>query len=166
MSDENITTDVKQEADTKVDNNDTRPAYRFNEVVAQRNELREQLADFKQKEDNAKKAKLEEENKWQELNAELSKELDSYKPYKEKWDSMDVKLRENALSKLPENKREKFSSIDTDVLLDIVEEFSERKQNPPDRKGTVPKAELANIHDMTPEERKRNWGQILDSYRR
>ena len=165
MSEENIKTDVKQDEGTKPEANDI-PRSRLNEVIDERNKLRDELKSFEQQKEEAKKAKLVEEEKWQELNAELSKELETYKPYKEKWSAMDAKLRENALSKLPENKREKFSNIDTDVLLDIVEEFSNMKQNPPDRQGTVPKAELPNIHDMKPEDRKKNWSQILDSYRR
>ena len=148
MSEEKtIEPDVKQEAVTKDENNV--PISRLNEVISERNELRESLESFKTQEEESRRAKLQEEEKWQELNAELMKQIDSYKPFKEKWESMDVKLREVALSKLPESKREKFSNVDTDVLLDIVEEFSEtEKVNPPDRKGTVPTQQVGDWTDM------------------
>ena len=164
MSEEKaIETDVKQEAVTKDENNV--PLSRLNEVISERNELRESLENFKTGEEEAKKAKLQEEEKWQELNTELTKELESYKPFKVKWESMDAKLREVALSKLPESKREKFSNVDTEVLLDIVEEFSEQeKANPPDRKGTVPTKRVGDWTDMTSEDRRANWQTILDSY--
>jgi len=165
MSEENIKTDVKQEEGTKPEANDI-PRSRLNEVIDERNKLRDELKTFEHQKEEARKAKLAEAEKWQELNAELSKEVESYKPFKERWESMDAKLREDALSKLPESKREKFSNVDTDVLLDIVSEFSERKQNPPDRQGTIPKQKLGNIHDMKQEDRKKNWSEILDSYRR
>jgi len=164
MSEEKtIETDVKQEAVTKDENNV--PLSRLNEVISERNDLRKALDTFKSQEEDAKRAKLAEEEKWQELNAELSKEIDSYKPFKEKWEQMDSRLREGALAQLPESKREKFANIDTDVLLSIVEEFTEvEKVNPPDNQGTIPTKNMGDWTDMSGEERRRNWNTILESY--
>ena len=164
MSEEKvIEPDVKQESVTKDENNV--PISRLNEVISERNELRELLESLKTKEEDSKRAKLQEEEKWQELNAELVKQVDSYKPYKERWDSMDKKLREGALAQLPESKREKFANVDTEVLLNIVEEFTEKeKVNPPDTKGTIPTEQIGDWTSMSSEERRRNWGTILESY--
>ena len=164
MSEEKtIETDVKQEVVTKDENNV--PISRLNEVISERNELRGQLESFKSQEEESRKAKLKEEEKWQELNSELTKEIETYKPYKERWESMDSKIREAALSQLPESKREKFSNVETEVLLDIVEEFTqEEKVNPPDAKGTVPTKMNADWTSMSGEERRNNWQTILDSY--
>ena len=164
MSEETtIEPDVKQENVTQGENNV--PISRLNEVISERNELREMLESFKSKEEESKRAKLQEEEKWQELNAELVKQLDSYKPYKDRWDSMDKRLREGALAQLPESKREKFANVDTEVLLNIVEEFTEKeKVNPPDTKGTVPTEKIGDWTEMSSEERRRNWGTILESY--
>ena len=164
MSEEQtIEPDVKQEAVTKDENNV--PISRLNEVISERNELREMLESFKSKEEEGKRAKLQEEEKWQELNAELVKQLESYKPYKDKWDSMDSRLREGALAQLPESKREKFANVDTEVLLSIVEEFTEvEKVNPPDNKGTIPTEKVGDWTRMSSEERRKNWGTILESY--
>ena len=128
MSEEKaIETDVKQESVTKDENNV--PLSRLNEVISERNELRESLENFKTEGEEAKKAKLQEEEKWQELNAELTKE------------------------------------IETEVLLNIVDEFSETdKINPPDRKGTVPTKRVGDWTDMSSEDRRANWQTILDSY--
>ena len=165
MSEEKtIEPDVKQENDTKVENNV--PITRLNEVISERNTLREEIQSFKDSQDDQKRAKLQEEEKWQELNTELVKEVENYKPYKDKWDSMDKKLREDALARLPESKREKFSNVDTQTLLSIVDEFTVAKENPPDRQGTVPTDKLGKVTDMSLDEKKRNWGQILESYRR
>tara|TARA_R100000655_G_scaffold25743_2_gene52723 strand:- start:99 stop:596 length:498 start_codon:yes stop_codon:yes gene_type:complete len=165
MSEEKvIETDVKQENVTKDENNV--PISRLNEVISERNDLRDKMKAFETHQEEQKRAKLKEEEKWQELNVELNKEIETYKPYKEKWESMDLKLRKDALAKLPESKREKFSNVDTETLLNIVSEFGESKENPPDRKGTVPTQKLGKITDMSSEERKRNWSKILESYRR
>ena len=164
MSEEQtIEPDVKQEAVTKDENNV--PISRLNEVISERNDLREMLESFKSKEEEGKRAKLQEEEKWQELNAELVKQLESYKPYKDRWDSMDSRLREGALAQLPESKREKFANVDTEVLLSIVEEFTEvEKVNPPDKKGTIPTEKVGDWTKMSSEDRRKNWGTILESY--
>ena len=164
MSEEqSIEPDVKQEEVTKDDNNV--PISRLNEVISERNKLRESLESFKTQEEEGRRAKLQEEEKWQELNAELVKQIDSYKPFKEKWESMDVKLREVALSQLPESKREKFANVETEVLLSIVEEFTEvEKVNPPDKKGTIPTEKVGDWTKMSSEDRRKNWGTILESY--
>jgi len=166
MSEEQtIETDVKQESVTKDENNV--PISRLNEVITERNDLRNAMEALKSKEEEQRKADLVDQEKWQELNAELSKEVDNYKPFKQKWETMDAKIRETALSKLPESKREKFSNVDTEVLLDIVQEFADEvnKVNPPDRKGTVPTTQkVTDWTDMDAANRRRNWGAILDSY--
>ena len=148
MSEEqNIEPDVKQEIVTQDAQNV--PLTRLNEVISERNNLRDQMKAFETKEEDQRRTKLQEEEKWQELNSELVKEVDSYK----------------GLSRLPESKREKFASVDTDVLLNIVEEFSEQdKQNPPDRKGTVPTGTPADWVSMPEDQRRSNWQAILDSY--
>ena len=164
MSEEKvIETDVKQENVTKDENNV--PISRLNEVISERNDLRDKMKAFEQQQEEQKRAKLKEEEKWQELNAELVKQLESYKPYKERWDAMDKKLREGALAQLPESKREKFANVDTEVLLNIVEEFTEKeKVNPPDTKGKIPTEQIGDWTSMSSEERRKNWGTILESY--
>ena len=164
MSEEKtIETDVKQETDTQVENNV--PISRLNEVISERNQLRESLESFKSKEEEERRAKLREEEKWQELNADLAGEIESYKPFKERWEAMDARLREGALAQLPESKREKFANVETETLLSIVEEFTEvEKVNPPDSKGTVPTKQVGDWTEMSGDERRRNWGTILDSY--
>ena len=164
MSEEQvIKPDVKQETDTQVENNV--PISRLNEVINERNELRGMLESFKTKEEEERRAKLQEEEKWQELNADLANEIESYKPFKEKWEAMNSRLREGALAQLPESKREKFANVETEVLLSIVEEFAEvEKVNPPDKKGTIPTEKVGDWTKMSSEERRRNWGTILESY--
>jgi len=158
-----IEPDVKHEADTQVENNV--PISRLNEVISERNQLRENLESFKTKEEEVRRAKLREEEKWQELNTDLAGEIESYKPYKERWEAMDARLREGALAQLPESKREKFANVETEVLLSIIEEFTEETRvNPPDNKGTVPTKTMGDWVEMSDDDRRRNWGTVLQSY--
>ena len=164
MSEETtIEPDVKQETDTQVENNV--PISRLNEVISERNKLRESLESFKTKEEEERRAKLREEEKWQELNTDLANEIESYKPYKERCEAIDARLREGALAQLPESKREKFANVETEVLLSIVEEFTEEERvNPPDNKGTIPVKAGTDWVEMSDDERRRNWGTVLQSY--
>jgi uncharacterized protein YdeI (YjbR/CyaY-like superfamily) len=169
MSEEKITesvdTDVKMDKGTKPDTNDI-PRYRLNEEITKVKELRAELETFMLKEEDAKKVELVKQEKWQELNAELQKEVDSYKPFKDKYDTLDSKIREEALSKLSESKQEKFKSLQTADLINVVEELSV-KSNPPDRAGTIDtKLSKDEWKNMDIKGKRSNWSSILDSYKR
>ena len=162
---EPVVEDVKTQDGTKPENNDI-PRSRLNEVITERNQLRDSLKTFELKEEDAKKAKLQEEEKWQELNTTLEKEVESYRPFKEKWVAMDKRLRDDALSKLPESKQEKFRNLDTDDLLNVVEELSV-KTNPPDTVGAInPAIPKDGWKKMDIKEKRSNWSSIVDSYKR
>ena len=166
MSEENQVIDENPEAGsgTKPAENVV-PLERLNKVIDERNELRKSLEAFESKEEDAKRKKLEEEEKWQELNQTLSQELEGYKPYKEKFETLDSKIRGDALSKLPKEKQEKFMNLDTPDLLNVVEELS-TKSNPKDSAGTIdPKIAQDWTKKDLPEQRK-HWGSILGSYQR
>ena len=166
MSEEQkVETDVKKEEGTKPDTNAI-PRSRLNEVIDERNALRDKIQSYELKEEDAKKAELEKQEKWQELNAELQKEVDSYKPFKDKFDVLDGKIRSDALSKLPEQKQEKFKNLNTADLLNVVEELSV-KSNPPDNAGTVDtKMSKDEWKKMDIKDKRSNWSSIVDSYKR
>lgn len=165
MSDaKTVVPDVKNDPSTKAEQNV--PISRLNEVIDERNALRNTLKNFELKEEDAKKAELEKQEKWQELNAELQKEVDSYKPFKDKFDVLDGKIRSDALGRLPENKQEKFKNLNTADLLNVVEELSV-KSNPPDNAGTVDtKMSKDEWKKMDIKDKRSNWSQIVDSYKR
>ena len=77
MSEEqNIEPDVKQEVDTKVENNvqDAIPRSRLNEVISQKKELETKLNEMKTIVEEKQRAELEEQGKLSELNSVLAKE--------------------------------------------------------------------------------------------
>jgi len=167
MSEEKIAvdTDVKTEEGTKPESNDI-PRSRLNEVIVERNTLRDQIGAYELKEKDAQKVELAQQEKWQELNAELSKEVESYKPFKEKYDALDGKIRVEALSKLSESKQEKFKNLNTADLLNVVDELSTVKTNLPNDVGAVtPKMEKDAWKTMDIKNKRSNWQNILDSYK-
>jgi len=168
MSEEKtIEPDVKQEVDTKVENNvqDAIPRSRLNEVISQKKELETKLNEMKTIVEEKQRAELEEQGKLSELNSVLSKENEELKVIKTQFESQDTRLRNDALSRLPEDKREKFSSLPTDSLLDVVEELSSAKSNPQNNVGTVSRKDV-DFKSISKEERRDNWSSILNNFKR
>jgi len=168
MSEEKtIEPDVKQENDTKVENNvqDAIPRSRLNEVISQKKELETKLNEMKSMVEEKQRAELEEQGKLSELNSVLSKENEELKVIKTQFESQDTRLRNDALSRLPEDKREKFSSLPTDSLLDVVEELSSAKSNPQNNVGTVSRKDV-DFKSISKEERRDNWSSILNNFKR
>jgi len=168
MSEEKtIEPDVKQEVDTKVENNvqDAIPRSRLNEVISQKKELETKLNEMKSMVEEKQRAELEEQGKLSELNSVLAKENEELKVIKTQFESQDTRLRNDALSRLPEDKREKFSSLPTDSLLDVVEELSSAKSNPQNNVGTVSRKDV-DFKSISKEERRDNWSSILNNFKR
>lgn len=168
MSEEKtIEPDVKQEADTQVENNvqDAIPRSRLNEVISQKKELETKLNEMKTMVEEKQRAELEEQGKLSELNSVLAKENEELKVIKTQFESQDTRLRNDALSRLPEDKREKFSSLPTDSLLDVVEELSSAKSNPQNNVGTVSRKDV-DFKSISKEERRDNWSSILNNFKR
>ena len=168
MSEEKtIEPDVKQEVDTKVENNvqDAIPRSRLNEVISQKKELETKLNEMKSMVEEKQRAELEEQGKLSELNSVLAKENEELKVIKTQFESQDTRLRNDALSRLPEDKREKFSSLPTDSLLDVVEELSSAKNNPQNNVGTVSRKDV-DFKSISKEERRDNWSSILNNFKR
>ena len=142
------------------------PDERFAKVIGERNELRDKIKAFESKEEEANKAKLIEEGNWQKLNEELTKEVETYKPYKGRFEALDGAIREKALDGLPDEKKEKFKNLQTPDLLNVVEELSS-KLNPSDQVGTISQnVDKKEYLKMDIKDKRKNWGAIVDSYKR
>ena len=168
MSEEQtIEPDVKQETDTQVENNvqDAIPRSRLNEVISQKKELEIKLNEMKTIVEEKQRAELEEQGKLSELNSVLSKENSELKVIKTQFESQDNRLRNDALLKLPEDKREKFANLPTDSLLDVVEELLSSKNNPQNNIGTVSRKDV-DFKSISKKERRDNWSSILNNFKR
>ena len=111
------------------------------------------------------KAELEEEGKLSELNSMLTKENEELKVIKTQFETQDARLRKDALENLPEDKREKFSKLPTESLIDVVEELSSVKNNPKNNIGTVSRKDV-DFTSISKEDRKANWSTILNNFKR
>ena len=83
------------------------------------------------------------------------------------FEEQDKTLRAEAMSKLSEDKQLKFKELKTSDLLNVVDEITSVKDNPPDNAGTVnDKWKGQDWTEMKPDELRKNWKDILASYKR
>ena len=130
----------------------------------QRNEEREINASYKAKEEERRTKKLEEDGKLKELLAEIKSENESLKPIASKY----IQTLVNGLTSDDERK-EYLSTKSVDFLEELTKEKASLEPpvaNPKESLGAVrqPVKNLEKVWDMSPEEKKENWGNILESY--
>ena len=160
---------VKQEQGTQPDTNvmDTIPRSRLNEVISQKKDLEGQIAEMKSAIEEKQRTELEEQGKVVEVNTQLKSEIKDLKQYKKMFEEQDKTLRAEAMSKLSEDKQLKFKELKTSDLLNVVDELTSVKNNPPDNAGTV-KSSMDGVDwtKMGKADKSKNWKEIIASYKR
>ena len=160
---------VKQEQGTQPDTNvmDTIPRSRLNEVISQKKDLEGQIAEMKSAIEEKQRTELEEQGKVVEVNTQLKSEIKDLKQYKKMFEEQDKILRAEAMSKLSEDKQLKFKELKTSDLLNVVDEITVIKSNPPDNAGTVNNQMTGkDWTKMGDKERRSNWSDIVNSFKR
>ena len=160
---------VKQEQGTQPDTNvmDTIPRSRLNEVISQKKDLEGQIAEMKSAIEEKQRTELEEQGKVVEVNTQLKSEIKDLKQYKKMFEEQDKILRAEAMSKLSEDKQLKFKELKTSDLLNVVDELTSAKSNPPDNAGTVKNnMEGVDWTKMDDKDRRKNWSDIVSSFKR
>ena len=160
---------VKQEQGTQPDTNvmDTIPRSRLNEVISQKKDLEGQIAEMKSAIEEKQRTELEEQGKVVEVNTQLKSEIKDLKQYKKMFEEQDKTIRAEAMSKLSEDKQLKFKELKTSDLLNVVDEITSIKNNPPDNAGTVKNSmEGVDWTGMGKSDKSKNWKDIIASYKR
>ena len=160
---------VKQEQGTQPGINvmDTIPRSRLNEVITQKKDLEGQIAEMKSMIEDKQRTELEEQGKVVEVNTQLKSEIKDLKQYKKMFEEQDKTLRAEAMSKLSEDKQLKFKELKTSDLLNVVDELTSVKNNPPDNAGTVKNnMEGVDWTKMDDKDRRKNWSDIVSSFKR
>jgi hypothetical protein len=83
------------------------------------------------------------------------------------FEEQDKTIRAEAMSKLSEDKQLKFKELKTSDLLNVVDEITSVKSNPPDNAGTVKNnMEGVDWTKMDDKDRRTNWSDIVNSFKR
>ena len=165
---------VKEAPDTQVvEKENNVPISRLNEVIKERNELRQSITSFEKEQEKARAEKLEKDGEYQTL---LAEERQRAKELEEKFNSTNETLtryisdeKNRLLEKLPEDKRERYIDIDVSTLRNVVEDFSDvQKANLKQAESGLQRKNLPEnpFKEMEHVDRKKNWSDVLNSYKK
>ena len=144
------------------------PQERFNEVIAEKNQLKEQLADmqaklneFTEAQKTAEQKKLAEAGEYKQVIEQLKSELETVKPLAEEYTSYQQTKKEQLVSKLPENMRKftgklSLAELEEFVAASVTDAGAGAGAEPPkgSRPGTTTdKAKKFDWKTAAPEER-------------
>ena len=163
---------VKEAQDTQVvEKENSVPISRFNEVIKERNELRNEVTNFKTDAEQARAKKLEEEGEFKTLLAEernkstnLGEQLNSTK---EELNSYITDEKNRLLDKLPEDKRDKYKEVDLSTLRNVVDDFSEvTKKNLKSSEAGLQRKSLPEnpFKELSEDDQRKNWQDVISSY--
>lgn len=133
------------------------PKARLDEVIGERNDLRDSVTamqekitafEFGQKE--AEKAKALKAGKADEIITGLEGELGKYKLQAENWQKDQAQRLDSLRNKLPEDKREKYASVtDMSLLESLVDDLSTTGGGAPADRSGVPKEDFGGYGSLT-----------------
>ena len=178
MTEENVQ-DTAQESQSNVaENKPESPSNDglLSEVMAKKAKIKEQdeiIAQYKAEKETRRTKKLEEEGKLQELLAERDSVIEKLKAKDESNSTIVATYKQNLVDGLTsDNERKEYLSTKS---VDFLEELTKEKasleppvSNPKESLGAVrqPVKNLAKVWDMSPEDKKENWDNILESYKK
>ena len=176
MSEEIAQDNVQESQETKANNNQESPSepnykQEMMKYKSQRNEEREENASLKAEKEKGRQKKLAEEGKFKELDAEKTATIDKLKAKLESQTGIVNNYKQNLVNGLAsDDERKEYLSTKT---VDFLEELTKEKaaleppvSNPKESLGAVRQSpkNLKKVWDLSNEERKENWDEILHSY--
>ena len=176
MTEENVQ-DTAQESQSNVaENKPESPSNDglLSEVMAKKEKIKTLEAELSKRDaDNEKRRikKLEDEGKHKELIAEQSSTIDQLNAKLESQTTIVSTYKQTLVNGLTsdDERKEYLSTKSVDFLEELTKEKASLEPpitNPKESLGAVrqPVKNLEKVWDMSPEEKKDNWGNILESY--
>ena len=146
----------------------------YNEEIANSKKQRKGKQDFQSKYETliesqkvAEEEKMIADGKLKEVIDAQKAELKSLKSAKDELDTLKASDKKSLLEKIPEDKREQYENLDIPVLRSIVDDFYSKQSssNPQPTPGVSRQVELDKpFSEMTQQEKRDNWGNILEKY--
>jgi|TARA_R100000455_G_C6204940_1_gene74425 DNA repair exonuclease SbcCD ATPase subunit len=131
-------------------------------------EAESKLAELQSSLEKKKEEELAKQNKWEELATKRQSELDLIKTDYERLKGAEEAYKEELLNSLGEEERETFKDLSVSQLRTLSEKLKiEVQEKVPDTSSTPSATVNTNNKswvDMSNEERRANWGAILQSY--
>ena len=147
------------------------PKARLDEVLNKNKSLAKKLADFEAKQKKTRDEELAKQGEYKTLLDERNQEIQTLKAENERLALIEQAEREDLLSKIPEDKREKYSDgrYGNEILRDLASEFSKPSQpkmvNDQMGAGRMSDLTQASIDKMGEQEKKSRWLEIVQFYK-
>lgn len=126
----------------------------------------QELSKLRKEIEDTRISQLEEQEQWKSLAEERANKLAELEPIVERAAQQEASLRAELLSEIPEDEHETFGQLPIDALRAIVKKFRTQRvavSSAPSAPVNDSNVELRKIKD---EDRRMNWSNILDSYKR
>ena len=173
----NPTQDNAKEVVTDSQTQATEPSSEVGSLIAESKKYRsraqqaeEALSKLQKKLESDKEAQMAEQNKWQELAEQRGVKLQEQEPVIEAAMKQLEGMREELLADMDEEDRETFGDLPLDKLKAIHSKLNiKTKAEVAPTDGTPARnanPENKNWVELSDEERRSNWGNILDAYRK
>ena len=130
-------------------------------------EIESKYAELKDQVEKDKEAKMIKQNEWKELSTKYKAEIDSIMPEYERLKAIENSKRESLLDTLDDDLRDKLKDADISVIETVSNKLKTEKQNVPSTSNTPSAPNNPSSKswvDLSNEERRANWGKILQSY--
>jgi hypothetical protein len=128
------------------------------------------LAELEKQFAKSEEDKLKKKEEYKTLYEKVSSENESLTADSEKWAKYEETKRASLLEVHPENDRENLSKLDLETLEYVTSKINNIKPNAPEKAGqarkSLPKAELKDFQKMTKQERKENWANYINQYKK
>ena len=145
------------------------PYARFNELNKQYKSLQDEMSSMKANQDKQRTARMEEEGKFKELNAELQTKNEKLIEQNNYYLEQEQKERDTLLGKLPEDDRGIYEDLSTEKLRKHLESVSSRTSVPTDKSNAVRGNVLSDDKDifaMSTEDKRKNWTAYLNKFKK
>jgi len=146
----------------------------YNEEISNSKKQRKGKQDFQAKYESlveaqktAEEEKMIADGKLKEVIEAQKAEIKSLKGHSEELANLKASDKKSLLEKIPEDKREQYENLDIPVLRSIVDDFYSKQSssNPQPTPGVSRQVELDKpFSEMTQQEKRDNWGNILERY--
>ena len=164
----NATVSEEVSTGTEVDSPDTESplAYENKKYRQRAQEAESRLTELEKKLASAEEAKLKEKEDFKTLYEKVSSENESLSNTAQKWNKYEENRRNTLLEAAPEDERERLAGLDLDTLEYVTGKINNVKANAPEIAGNprtiIPKKKFS---EMTAQEKRDNWQNILNSYK-
>ena len=176
MSEDMTQDNVQENQETQVENKQESPSdpSLLHEVMQKKEKIKSLEAELSKRDADSEKRrtkKLEEDGKFQELITEHTSTIDKLNAKLESQTGIVNNYKQNLVNGLTsdDERKEYLSTKSVDFLEELTKEKASLEPpvaNPKESLGAVrrPVKNLEKVWDLSPEEKKENWSNILESY--